>query len=121
MRVPPSARTAILAFALFGFGPMAAGGTALPQAALPRCRPFLNRGPGVDVTAPCHTIIRCDRLYSPHRLSTHSFVCLSLFLQVAFLKFFFAHAENGEKTVLSKRNAGDRAEGGGGEEGGEII
>lgn len=48
MRIPPSARTAILAFPLFGFGPMAAGSAALPQAAFPRCRPFLNRGPGVD-------------------------------------------------------------------------
>lgn len=40
MRIAPSARITILAFALFSFGPMAAGGAVLPQAALPPVPPL---------------------------------------------------------------------------------
>lgn len=59
MRIPPSARTAILTLALFSFGPMAAGGAVLPQAALPPLPPLpqpldsLLGGPNSGgVTAP---------------------------------------------------------------------
>ena len=42
MRIPPSARIAILALVLFNFGPLAAGGAVPSQAALPPLPPLLQ-------------------------------------------------------------------------------
>jgi hypothetical protein len=44
MRIPPSARIAILALVLFSFGPLAAGRAVPSQAALPPLPPFAHSG-----------------------------------------------------------------------------